>query len=92
MEIVDEVSGFQERAQVRWRLAPELTWTHDTAHSTSDLCALHYHTDGTACDVKIIEGWESLYYLERTALPILELTVTEPTCITTRIELTTTKH
>ena len=35
--------------------------------------------------LKVVDGWESRYYLQKTRLPILEVELRNPGTITTRI-------
>jgi hypothetical protein len=73
--ITDLISGFKEKAVLRWRLAPEFEWSLDGMVCSSSLIDLKISVNDASCTVEMIEGWESLYYHERTALSVLEVRV-----------------
>ncbi len=84
--VIDEVSGFRDKAVLRWRIAPsEGGWQ----------CA-----DGVWCDARLriaarssvpiarfecVEGWESRHYDEKSPLPVLEVEVSTDATLTTEI-------
>jgi len=72
--VIDETGGFSEKAVLRWRLMPG-EWklegnTCDSAHTR--LCIL---TTAPLRRLELTTGWESLFYQQRTALPVLEVEV-----------------
>ena len=73
--ITDQISEFKEKAVLRWRLAPEIEWMLDGMACSSPLMKMKITVSGTSCSVEMVQGWESLYYHERTALPVLEVRV-----------------
>jgi hypothetical protein len=73
--IVDRISGFKKKAVLRWRLAPELEWVLDGNMCSSQCVSLVIGSDKNLNSVKITNGWESLYYLERTTIPVWEIEV-----------------
>ena len=92
LRVQDRVSGFKQGAVLRWRLAPG-DWQQDESANARDG---HRHSvhDGSGhvltvvSDVPIqrcelVQGWESLHYLEKTTVPVLELEITQPGTITT---------
>ncbi|KJJ99497.1 heparinase [Burkholderiaceae bacterium 26] len=81
LEVRDRVGGFVERAVLRWRLAPG-HWTFESNEHGSEFVVcmgngqrLRVSADVPVTRCEIVEGWESLYYLEKTAIPVLELEV-----------------
>jgi len=72
--IVDEVSGYQRRAVIRWRLAPA-DWRIENNAVSSGLAKLVVSSDVALRRLEIVEGYESRYYMERTVLPVLEIEV-----------------
>jgi len=81
LEVRDRVDGFIERAVLRWRLAPG-DWKLErndagdgVVISTGGAQRLYVSADVPITRCELVEGWESLYYLEKTALPVLELEV-----------------
>lgn len=79
--IVDRVSGFHKSAVFRWRLAPD-DWKLANGAVTSSAGALIVTSSARFSRFEIINGYESRYYLQRTACPILEVEVTEPAELT----------
>jgi hypothetical protein len=81
LEVCDRVDGFTNRAVLRWRLAPgDWTLERTEAGGASVVSAGAGHRLQVSADVpvtrcELVEGWESLYYLEKTASPVLELEV-----------------
>ena len=74
LEVIDSFSGFKHKAILRWRLNPG-QWIQ-TGNSISD--GKHDLTVQTSLAIKrfeIVEGMESLYYLKKTSLPVLEIEV-----------------
>lgn len=90
--VVDKVQGFAHRAVLRWRLAPG-DW-HLQAITDADSGQVWVATNSIGhrvilrSSVLIIrcglaQGWESLHYLEKMPVPVLELEITHPGELTT---------
>lgn len=77
LQIEDEVSGFRSKAVLRWRLRPG-HWKLDGMRVSCDGHALSVTADMPVCRIALIEGWESRYYLEKTAVPVLEVEIDRP--------------
>lgn len=73
--VVDRVEGYRARAVLRWRLAPAAEWHLDGWTCRSELCSVSVSVDVSNAEVRLAEGWESRYYLERTGLPVLEVSL-----------------
>jgi len=71
--VTDRIGGFGKKAVLRWRLAPELDWKLDGLICASSRVSLHITADARPVAVRITQGWESLYYQERTPIPVLEI-------------------
>ncbi len=84
----DTVSGFRRSAVLRWRLAPE-NWSLDGNACESSLGRLEIDAGDASIALSMTAGWESLYYLRRTQLPVLEAKIEQPGTysITTSIHL-----
>lgn len=83
LEVRDRVAGFVSRAVLRWRLRPG-PWRVE-GHTVTDGA----HRLDVAADVAIVrfelaQGWESRYYLQRSAIPVLEVEVTAVGTLTSR--------
>jgi hypothetical protein len=85
--VVDQVQGFAHRAVLRWRLAPgdwQLEPITDTNNShgwqvkneSGHQIILRSSVPVTRCCLE--QGWESLHYLEKEPVPVLELEITQP--------------
>lgn len=73
----DRVAGFTSRAVLRWRLAPG-AWRIE-GHSVR----LGDHVLAVTASVplarfELVEGWESRYYLEKSAVQVLEIEINIP--------------
>ena len=82
--VKDDVSGFQDKAVVRWRLAPG-DWQKNGCSVEGAGMAVRVGVEGDNCTLELTEGWESRYYGQKTPLPVLEVTVHSGTTITTEI-------
>ena len=76
------MEGFESKAVLRWRLAPgawKLSEEGDEAQVKDEgnvLRALSVSRGGEG-ECRLVTGWESRYYLEKTELPVLEVEVRE---------------
>lgn len=80
--VIDTIDGFAREARLRWRLAPG-DWRIDGADITDGHQRLSLTADVPFASIKLVTGWESRHYLERTPLPVLEAVVTRPGRIVT---------
>jgi len=86
-QISDEISGFVEKAVLRWRLAPG-NWELKGTVCKGRLADLKIEADNPISRVNLTEGWESRYYMERSELPVLEVEVNAgKTVLNTEIRL-----
>jgi hypothetical protein len=72
--VVDEIDGFSDKAVLRWRLIPE-PWTLCGNICDSALAQLRISSTAPLRRLELTAGWESLYYLQKTELPVLEIEV-----------------
>jgi hypothetical protein len=87
LTVTDQLQGFKRSATVRWRLAPG-DWRLSERVCTSDMANISIESDVTLRRVALTRGWESRHYLEKSALPVLEIEVDQsPATITTVFEL-----
>ena len=86
VHVTDEIRGFRDKAVLRWRLSPD-DWQVEgmmVYHSTASLtisASIPIHS------MRLISGWESRYYLQKTSLPVLEVEVREPGRLITELRL-----
>lgn len=92
LRVCDQVQGFARSAVLRWRLAPG-EWQLEALPGLPEgqSCRISNgqgHTLTVTSDVPIarcelVQGWESLHYLEKTSTPVLEVELTQPGTLTT---------
>ncbi|GMV55095.1 MAG: hypothetical protein AMXMBFR6_09000 [Betaproteobacteria bacterium] len=75
--VSDEVSGFVNKATLRWRLAPG-QWTLDGTGITDGTQSLVVQASMPIVRCELVEGWESRFYLNKSAVPVLEVEVNQP--------------
>jgi hypothetical protein len=84
--VIDEVSGFDEKAILRWRL-PNGIWNVENAASGVTVSGEHgiltVNSDVAVSSANLVEGWKSLYYLEKTAATVLEIEINRNGKLTT---------
>jgi hypothetical protein len=77
LSVEDKVHGFEKRAVLRWRLRPG-AWTLTGACASCGSFLLSISADMPIRRIELVEGWESRYYLEKTATPVLEVEFDQP--------------
>ena len=78
LEVKDRISCFKEKAVLRWRLAPELRWALVDDTCIANSVSLDVKASSIS-SIRLTDGWESLYYWEKTRVPVLEIAV-GPNC------------
>lgn len=81
----DQVSGFRNKAVVRWRLMPG-EWRQEGNVWRNGNLRLSISTELPVQRMAVVQGWESRYYLQKTPLPVLEIEVSRPGAIRSVIE------
>jgi hypothetical protein len=84
--IADEIGGFRDKAVLRWRLSPG-DWQLDGRMVYHSLVSLVISASIPIHSMRLISGWESRYYLQKTPLPVLEVEVHEPGRLITELRL-----
>lgn len=97
LHVNDRLQGFARRAVLRWRLAPG-DWRLERATETEagpghrlvnpNGHVLTVRSTAPIARCEIVQGWESLHYLEKTPVPVLELEITQPGTLTTEYHWT----
>jgi hypothetical protein len=77
MVVRDEVSGFSGQAVLRWRLKPG-TWVLDGQLLSDGRYHISVSSSVPIARIALTSGWESRYYLQKTAVPVFEIEVHEP--------------
>lgn len=76
--VTDEISGFERKAILRWRLAPgpwKLAHRSDSVQLTNGVHELSLMASMPIVRCELIDGWESRHYFEKTTTPIIEIEV-----------------
>jgi hypothetical protein len=84
LTVRDEIGGFREKAVLRWRLRPG-EWVETEDGVRCGEYALEVRADVPIRRRALVEGWESRYYFEKTALPVLEVEVGEAATMESRL-------
>ncbi|WP_305097522.1 heparinase II/III domain-containing protein [Croceibacterium aestuarii] len=82
--VEDCISGFADKAILRWRLAPR-DWHLDGRSVKSGRFALAVLSEVEAVRFEVVAGLESRHYFEKTPLPVLEVEFDRPAEIQTRV-------
>ena len=85
MVVTDDISGFSQSAVLRWRLAPgDWSLQNGLCFVSGDrMISLSATAPIIRCE--LVEGRESLHYLEQTPLPGVEIEVAGPCVLTTDV-------
>ena len=81
---VDTVTGPARRAILRWRLQPG-AWTFENGILTNGDVVLQVTSSVSPIRMEVVGGEESLHYLRKTSLPVLEVETAAPCALTTRL-------
>lgn len=85
LTIQDMISGFNDKAVLRFRLAP-VAWKLFGNSLISELCTINFSADVTIKRVELISGFESRYYYQESEIPVLEIEVHESGTLTTEVQ------
>jgi hypothetical protein len=85
LTITDKLSGFRDKAIIRFRLAPA-NWQLTGNSLTSELCTITFSADIPIKRIKLVTGFESRYYYQESEIPVLELEVDESGTLTTEVK------
>jgi hypothetical protein len=80
----DTVGGQGRRAILRWRLAPG-QWAFENGVLSNGSTSLEVSCSRPISRLELVEGEESIYYLNRSSLPVLEIESDVPCTFTTII-------
>ncbi|MFW5996518.1 MAG: heparinase II/III family protein [Lentisphaeria bacterium] len=85
--VEDTISGFNEKAVLRWRLAPGDWQLREKTVSCGEFSLTvstpKPESSGIRCE--LVTGWESRYYMHKQEIPVFKVTLTESTEVSTRI-------
>ena len=87
LSVIDQVQGFKRKAVLRWHLAPG-NWSHNETGCTSAAGQIRVESSVPIRRMSLESGWESRHYLEKSAVPVLEVEVDQsPAVVTTTVTL-----
>ena len=85
LTIQDMISGFNDKAVLRFRLVPTV-WKLVGNAIVSELCTIHFSADITIERIELTTGFESRYYYQESEIPVLEIEVHESGTLTTEVK------
>lgn len=83
--VEDIVEGFESKAVLRWRLLPG-DWSVDGQSIRSKSCSVVITANMPIRSLELTTGFESIYYLEKHSVPVLEVEVDKPGLLTTTVK------
>ena len=85
LSVLDEARGFKRKAVLRWRLAPG-NWSQNETGCTSSMGRIRVESSVPIRRMSLESGWESRHYLEKSAVPVLEVEIDQsPAVLTTTV-------
>jgi hypothetical protein len=88
VSVLDQVQGFKRKAVFRWRLAPG-NWSQNATGCASTMGQIKVESSVPIRRMSLESGWESRHYLEKSAVPVLEVELDRsPAVLTTTVTLT----
>jgi hypothetical protein len=82
LRVEDEIGGFGRKAVLRWRL-PAGEWRLDGQRLSNGSYTLTVGGTMPIVRHELVQGWESLHYMEKTPVPVLETEVLHAGLLTT---------
>lgn len=88
LNVYDYVKGFKRKAVIRWRL-PDSKWilenTLNGVHVSNGVYVLTVKSDVAFIRAEIVEGWKSLFYMQKVPVSVLEVEIGASGSITTEV-------
>jgi hypothetical protein len=87
LNVSDHVKGFKRKAVIRWRL-PDSDWvlenTKNGVQVSNGVNVLTVKSDVALIRAEIVEGWKSLFYMQKNLVSVLEVEIIESGSFNTR--------
>ena len=83
----DEIAGFSRKAILRWRLKPG-QWRLDGVVVSDGHHVVSVSASMPIARIVLVQGWESRYYLQKSAAPVLEVEMNQPGAVSTEYRWT----
>jgi len=77
LTVTDNVSGFKRKAVMRWRLLP-CDWRFEGNQVICKNYSLNITANVPITKIGLTSGWESRYYMQKKAVPVLVIEIEEP--------------
>lgn len=77
LRVIDIIDGFKSKAVLRWRLRPG-SWHLEGLCVSNMSERILIHSNAEITRIELVVGWESLYYQQKTEVPVLEVEVAKP--------------
>jgi len=84
LEVIDTISGFNNSATIRWHL-PNMSWQLNHNRLTAEQYTIEVNSRETIKNIALVDGLQSRYYLKKAIIPVLEITLTQASTISTKI-------
>jgi len=86
-QIIDAIDGFENKAILRWRLAP-VEWRLNGQKCCGDAADISVKSSVPITRCELVKGWESRCYMKMTELPVLEVSIgAKPATLITEIDV-----
>jgi hypothetical protein len=87
LSVQDQVQGFKRKAVLRWRLAPG-NWSQNESGCASSMGQIRLESSVPIRRMSLESGWESRNYLEKSAVPVLEVEIDQsPAVLATTVTM-----
>lgn len=84
--VEDQLRGFARSAVLRWRLCPG-DWQIEARRVHCARYSLELDANVPIEDIRLVTGWESRLYLQKTQIPVVEIEIAKPGNLNTLIRL-----
>ena len=88
LSISDEVQGFREKAVIRWRLPDtkcNMELIENGVKVMNGLGVVVVTSNTPIIRANIVQGWVSMFYMKKQAIPVLEVEISGAGTITTDV-------
>lgn len=85
--VIDSIDGFSGEALTRWRLCPG-DWVLGDGRLTGGFMSIEVVSNTNTPAMAMTQGFESLHYMQKTELPVLNVKTTGPTVLSTTFRWT----
>ncbi|MBA6263215.1 heparinase II/III family protein [Colwellia sp. Bg11-12] len=80
--ITDSIDGVKDQATLRWHL-PNKDWRQSGNKIISEQLTIEISADTSIKQIALVEGYQSIYYLKKNKIPVIEITLSQSGTVTT---------